>query len=504
VAPANEAPPAAVAAQDDALPEGAVQSNPTGRQEPAVSLEWLGPPLAKVGQTAEYTLAVRNACSIPVQQVLVRVRIPAGMVIASTEPRTAAEGNVLVWELGTLAAKQQKDLQMKLVAQTKGDLVPQAWVTFTGSSVMQIRVREPRLVLKAAAPERVVVGDACAFTLTASNPGDGAADQVKIHAELSDGLEHARGSRLDFEIGSLGAGESRSVQLFCATKAGGPQKCSGSADADGGLRSADAAGVTVTTPRLEVQLGGPALRYLERKALYTLRVTNPGDAPATNVTVGDVVPAGFKVLAATDGGRYDASTRTVSWFLGEIPPGQSREVKLEAQAVGPGEQRHRALAFGARGVRAESELATRVDGLPALLLEMTDTEDPVEVNGDTAYEVRLTNAGSKPESDIHLVATVPEKMEFRGAQGPVHYRQEGRTVVFEPLEKLPPRGEAVFRVHVKAREPGVVCFKIEVTSATLQEPVVKMEATRIYSDAPEAAPGKEIQRVRNEEPRPRP
>src|SRR5438067_4336218 len=54
-------------------------------------------------------------------------------------------------------------------------------------------------------------------------------------------------------------------------------------------------------PRLDLQIVGPGLKYLERKALYTLKVTNPGDAPATNVTVGDVVPDGFKVLAASDG-----------------------------------------------------------------------------------------------------------------------------------------------------------------------------------------------------------
>src|SRR5262249_9341299 len=112
--------------------------------------------------------------------------------------------------------------------------------------------------------------------------------------------------------------------------------------------------------------------YLDRKALYTLKVTNTGAAAATNVTVADMVPAGFKVLAASDGGRHDFRTRTVSWFLGEIGPGQTREVKLEVQAVAAGEHRHKATAVGARGLRAESELLTRVEGLSALLMEMVD------------------------------------------------------------------------------------------------------------------------------------
>jgi uncharacterized repeat protein (TIGR01451 family) len=471
--------------EDKAIEPTVTPDNTTGRQEPAVSLEWIGPPTAKVGQAAEYVLVVRNACNIPVQKVLVQVRIPAGLSVAATEPKAVTDNNVLVWELGTLLAKQDKNLQMKLVADTRGDVAPQAWVTFTGSSVMRIRIREPKLVLKAQGPEKVMIGDPAAVSLTVSNPGDGPADKVKIHAILPDGLEHAKGNKVDFEIGDLAAGDSRSVTLICATKTGGVQQIDTVAEAEGGLNCRDQANVNVIMPRLDLQLLGPSLRYLDRKALYTLKVTNPGDAAATNVTVSDVIPAGFKVLAASDGGRHDFQTRTVSWFLGEIPAGQTREVKVEVQAINLGEHKHKAVAVGARGLKAESEHITRVEGLSALLLEVVDTEDPIEAGGDTAYEIRITNTGSKTETDIKLVCTVPDKMEFKNAQGPVRYAPEGKMVVFEPIPRLAPRADAIFRVNVKALQPGDVRFKVQVTSTNLVEPVIKMESTRIYSDEPE-------------------
>jgi uncharacterized repeat protein (TIGR01451 family) len=460
----------------------------TGRQEPSVSLEWIGPVMAKIGVANDYTLVVRNTCNIPVQQVLVRVRIPQGLTASATEPRALAEGNVLVWELGTLQPKQDRNLQMKLQADARGDAMPQAWVTFTGSAVMRIKVREPKLALKVQGPEKALMGEDAAFTLSVSNPGDGSADGVKIHAVLSEGLEHARGNKIDFDIGNLAAGESRNVTLLCVTRGGGVQKVEAAAEAEGGLSAHETGAVSISMPKLSLQLVGPGLRYLGRKAVYSLKVSNPGDASATNVTVSDVVPEGFKVLAASHGGRHDSSSRTVSWFLGEVGAGQTREVQLEVQAVSPGEQRHQASAVSgsARGLKATGELLTRVEGLSALMVEMVDTDDPIEVNSDTSYEVRITNTGSKVETDIKLVATIPDKMEFKTAQGVVPFHTEGKTVVFDAIERLAPKADAIVRINVKALEAGTAYFKIQVTSANVIEPVIKTEATRIYSDAPDA------------------
>jgi uncharacterized repeat protein (TIGR01451 family) len=469
--------------------ESAFNSEGLGnRQEPAVSLQWVGPTAGKVNQQSGYSLVVRNICTIPIQQVLVRVRVPAGMSCGETEPKAAGEGNVLVWELGAMQPKEEKVLNMKLRAEQKGDVAPQAWVTFTGSALLHIKVREPKLALKVQGPPKLLMGETAAFQLEVSNPGDGAADQVKIHANLTDGLECPRGNKIDFDIGNLAPGETRNVTVMCVTKQGGIQKCEAAAEAEGNLHAQETAQVSVTMPRLDLQLAGPALRYLGRKALYTLKISNPGDAPATNVTISDLVPEGFKVLAASDGGRHDFSSHTVSWFLGEIKPGETHEVKLEVQAVNPGEFKHKASAVGANNLNVESELATRIEGLSALMLEMVDTDDPIEVSSETSYEVRITNTGSKVETDIKLLATIPEKMEFKNATGPVRFQQEGKTIVFEPLEKLAPKADAVFRINVKALDQGIVRFKIQMTSTNLTEPVIKMEATRIYSDAPEAKP----------------
>src|SRR5205823_1640422 len=161
----------------------------------------------------------------------------------------------------------------------------------------------------------------------------------------------------------LGANESRTVLVQCVAKATGVQSCTAVANAEPGLEARSSASVEIVAPKVTVAAAGPTMRYLDRRALYTFRVTNPGTAVANHVTVSDVVPAGFKVIGATDGAHHDFSTRTVVWFLGDLTPGNAKEVTLELLAINPGEYKNQVTVTAARGLKAGSEVFTRIEGL---------------------------------------------------------------------------------------------------------------------------------------------
>jgi hypothetical protein len=450
--------------------------------QPAVAIDWSGPGVVKVGQPTDYTLTVRNTSVIPVQKVIVQVRTASGAVIAATEPRAEANDGVLLWELGNLLAKQERKLVIKMSSPQRGDLSCQAWVTFTGSSVMKVQAREPKLVVKMQAPEKVILGEPVNVVMTVSNPGDHAADQVKIAASLGEGLETIRGNRLNYDIGALAPGDTRTLTVPCIAKAVGPQTCEATAQGDGNLQAADKTVLTIIQPRLDLAFSGPKLRYLDRKAVYSFKVTNPGDAAASNVFLMESVPVGFKFVSAENGGQYDEETRTIKWFLGEIAPAQAKEVRCELLAIAQGEFTHKAVAHGARGMKSEQELRTAVEGLSAILMEVVDVEDPVEVGGETAYEIKITNTGSKAEGDVKLVCSIPPQMKLKSIAAPVKYEVVGNEVQFQSLSKLSPRADVVFRVVVIAETKGDARFKASLTTATLVEPVIKVEPTKVYAD----------------------
>ena len=484
--------PAPVAGTGTAMPfvpaAGPTEDNPTSRRESGVSLEWIGPNTARLGHPVVCQLVVKNVATNRVHQVIVRARIPEGLTVTATEPKAVTENNHLVWNLGDMEVRQEKRLDVQLVPQTKGSITLPAFVTLTGCSISKLEVREPKLELKATAPQQAAVGDPATVMLTVSNPGDAPVENIKVHAVLSPGLEHARGKVLDFDVDNLAPHESRNVLVLCVAKSAGPQRCDAVATAEPKLVAQDAAVINLVSPKLEVFAAGPGLRYLDRHAVLLLRVANTGTAVAHNVTLTDVVPAGFKVVAAPNA-QHDFVARTVCWYVGDLPPSQSKEVSLELNAINLGVQKNQVVATAARGLRAESEVVTHVEGLSALMMELADADDPVEVGANTSYQIRVTNTGTKSESNLQLVCAVPEQMKFLDARGPAGCacKVQGQQVVFQPLPNLTPRADAIYRVYVHCLRPGDCRFRAQITADGLSNPVLREESTRVYGDDTDGA-----------------
>src|SRR5205807_9074626 len=120
-----------------------------------------------------------------------RRRIHHGVTSKQSEPKVKTDGDLLTWDLGTHEPQQEKRIDLVMIPDAKGRCSCTATVTFSGSSSVQLQVQEPKLVLKAFAPEKVLLGEPDTTTLTVTNPGDGASDHVHVKAILPDGLEYA-------------------------------------------------------------------------------------------------------------------------------------------------------------------------------------------------------------------------------------------------------------------------------------------------------------------------
>ena len=250
------------------------------KQEPIVSVEWVGAATAQLNQPLACQILVRNSGPVPVHSVLVRHRLSPGVTCRRIEPPATTERDELVWTVGTLQPGQQRRLELHLVATQRGTLNCQATVSFAASAGQQVQVREPLLLVKMRAPEKAVVGENVNLLFAVANPGDGVAELVRVKALLPDGLDSARGRVVDLDVGNLSPKESRMLQIACVAKTSGIHKSTIVASAEGNLRASDHAVTDILEAKLDLAIQGPKLRYLDRHAVYTLKVANPGAAPS--------------------------------------------------------------------------------------------------------------------------------------------------------------------------------------------------------------------------------
>ena len=458
--------------------------NLEGQQTPSLSIHKMAPAEMKVGQMATIEMTIRNLGSAPAQHVELRDDVPKGtrFVDAVPSPRMDARGQ-LVWNLNTLQPGDEIKVQMRVMPQAEGEVGSVARITFTADASSRSVVTRPQLVVAVQGGGRVMIQEDAKLNIRISNPGTGTATGVILRDLIPEGLDHPAGAELEYEIGDLAPGESRDIELNLKAVRAGRLLNQLDAYAEGGLRSKPVnTEITVVAPSLEVAANGPTRRYLERPAVYTLSVSNPGTAPAKQIALTAHLPDGFEFVKADNAGRYDPQTRTVQWLLDELPPERTGNVTLTTLPIEPGVKQLKVEANAAQGLTAQGEREVLIEGVAAVLFQLADVADPIEIGGETAYEIRVVNQGSKTSTNVRLVAFVPEQMQVLHVEGPTRYQAGGGRVVFDPIPRLAPKADTLYRIKLRGAAAGDVRFRVQLITDEMTSPVTKEESTRIFGD----------------------
>ena len=454
-----------------------------GIQAPQVAVEKRGPREVQVGKFARYEILVRNVSSVTAHDVELFDTVPQGTSLVSTTPPAApgAEGE-LTWQLGSLEPGEQARVLVEVLPTDEGEVGSVASVRFAAKASVRSLATRPALAIAIEQPAAMRIGGEIPVVITVSNPGTGRATGVVLEGVLPEGLAHRAGRELEFDIGSLKPGESRSIDLVLATTGPGMHRMDVGVRADGQLEEREAVVVEVTAPTLELTAELPSRRYLQRPATCVLSMANSGTAAARSVELAAQLPPGLKFVSANNAGYYDEKNHRVLWQLEELPPAEIGSVEMVVMPIALGSQQVVAAARSPDGLADQVAHVLEVEGVAALTFSVVDSEDPIEVDGVTEYVIRVGNQGTKPAADVSVTATMLGDMQPVEASGPVDYRIENLTVAFAPLARLAPSEEVVFRVQARGRRAGDQRVQVQVTGADQQTPVTKEEVTRVYAD----------------------
>ena len=449
---------------------------------PSVSVEWVKRSEINVGQECLCDLVVKNTGKISAREVVVEAFFPPSVRLTQATPQPSQASDHLEWSIAELAAGEERAIHITMIPSQRGDLATTANVRFTGTAASVFKVEEPLLKVVVQAPAEVSVGDPLVQSVTVTNPGTGVAQNVKIQVKTTAGLESVRADGVGMEIGSLSPGESRTIRMSFNATAGGDQVLGIIAVADSGLKQAAESHVNVIAAALNVGIEGPALRYVGRDARFTVTVKNEGKAATNNVRVAHRIPNGFKFVKADKGGTFDANTSTVTWFVGHLEADQAAQLKLNLQASELGQFEHRITATSEHGLVAKAGTVTNVEGSAELVMEIQDLEDPVEVGQETAYEIRISNNGSKTAEKVGLTFELPSGLELVKVQSATEHLSKSGLILFNDLAELVPGKTALYRIHVRGKSEGNQRVRARLTSDSIDQELISEEVTKFYAE----------------------
>lgn len=454
-----------------------------GTQTPSLTVVKSAPQETQVGKPARFQIVVRNTGNIPASDVVIRDEVPQGTTLIETDPPASrsADGAV-VWQLGSIDPGREARVTMEVMPQQEGEIGSVAIVSFQTSASARTMSTRPQLTLEHEGPPQVLVGDDVLFNIKITNPGTGIAYNVRLEEDVPEGLRHFDGRELEYKIGDLKPGETRLLELKLKADKPGIVSNLLYARADAGLEVNDDYQFEVVAPLLQVGVEGPRRRYLERRAAFEISVANPGTAPAEDVQLLARLPRGLRFVDTNNAGHYDSATHSVRWSLAELPAKEMGTVELATMPTTMGDQRIRVETTASMGLKASADHDLTVEGLAALLFTVTDVSDPIEVGGQTTYEIHVVNQGTKPATNLRIQAVIPPGMEAINGEGPARVSVQENRVLFEPLPQLAPQADTFYKVHVRGTTDGDKRVKVHLMSDDVTEPVTKEESTHVYSD----------------------
>jgi len=425
---------------------------------------------ATLGEEFEYELKpMATGCAA---NVVVTDQLPEGATYVSSSPNASVSGDKLTWNLGNMDAGESKTLKVRVKPTREGTLFSCATVSADPRVCAQTVVGRPALAIDKTGPEVAQLGADVSYTVTVKNTGTSVAKNVVVTDKVPAGLGGPK--EIPYQVGDLAPGQSRTINVPLKAAERG-RHCNVAVASSSNTSSVqDDACTLVVKPGLKLVKTGDAEQYINKQAKYKVTASNIGDTDLTGVVVNDTAPAETRIVSASGA---TVSGNTATWNVGTLKAGESKSFDVVLTSTKPGRWCNAATVNTAQGLRESAEACTLWKGLSAVLLEVVDDPDPVQVGESTTYTVRITNQGTSDLININTVAQFPSQFTPTAAsQGTV----DGKTVKFPTVPRLASKQVVTYTITAKAVGEGDSRMKVILTEDQLTAPVVEEESTRGY------------------------
>ncbi len=378
-----------------------------------VDAVWSFPPAAvnPAGTRHVFTTTVlRHTDQSPIEGWLVRYEIldgppagfaPDGATAIQVPTDALGQANAEIFQTTPQSGTNTVRIEIIRPAQTAGGAAPRLVIA---SGTTTKTWSSPDIALQMVGPARGSVGSTLTYRIDVSNPGGVAATGVSVTSDIPAGLSFldstpvatTSGSRLQWSLGDLDAGQMRSIEVnLRADGAGTISNCATATTAEG-LTAQNCATTTVTVPSLEVSVNGPSTARVGDQVVFDVTIANRSDVLATDLLLVNRFDAGLK---------HEISASPIERDLENLEPGQARRVQIAFTATQPGQQCSVAEVVANGGVASTARACVTVESTtapPATIPNEPPQQQPPATPGQAQVQVRKTGPASRVVGNMAL------------------------------------------------------------------------------------------------------
>lgn len=310
----------------------------------------------------------------------------------------------------------------------------------------------PQLVLQERTSQStyVAAGSQVLYTLTYENVGNDVARNLTITDTFptgaipiaidSSGSFNQLNSQATWHLSSLAPGQTITVQYTLQVPIGTPTGTTWPTTSSVVAQNASpaSAGTTLivdSQPGLTLTKVGSNSVEAGQQASYLIEYFNTGNGVASAVQVQDLIPPGWTLASASNGGTTVGGN--VQWNLGDIQPLTGGSVSVVFNTPGGlpdgfvetntatifGSNSSPTSAFATTVERSHIELDVNIFGSPS----------PVSAGGRVSFNLLYENLGNGNATDVVVTATVPSNSSYVAGSATNGGVLSGSTITWGPL-----------------------------------------------------------------------
>ena len=416
------------------------------------------------GDNVTYTVTVTNDGNADAKAVVVRDVLGKDLkFVSATGTYTFDEAtNTITWTVDVDAGKTETFTVVATVIN---------YGNVTNSLVVGNKTFNKNVTVPEITPDKTVdnenpnFGDDLTYTVTVKNEGNGNATGVIIVDNLGKGLEYVsstgnydnKTNTITWKV-DLASGETKTFTVVA--------KIVGYTDVTnevtvGNKTSAVTVNIPEIIPAKDVNNTTP---NFGDKVEYTITVNNNANKDAKQVVIVDTLGKGLKFINASHNGKYDESTRTITWII-DLGAGESAVFSVNAAVEAYGNINNTVVV----GNKSATKNITVPEIIPG---KSVDVENPNF--GDTVtYTVVVTNNGVVDAKQVVVKDILDKGLKFVKATGEYTFDEDSRTVTW--IIDLAKGESQTFYVTAVAEAYGVLINDVTVGDNTASADVVVPE-----------------------------